>query len=77
MKEKKYLHYEVLTNQILGVIVGWLVVFFIYPVLLTLGPATMATLSTVIFFIISYLRMYLVRMYFNKKQHERNENGRI
>ena len=62
---KKHLHYEVLTNQILGIIVGWVVVYFIYPFLIPLGPATMATISTVIFFFVSYTRMYLVRWYFH------------
>lgn len=65
---RKMMHYEVLTNQILGVVVGWLIVYLIYPFLIPLGPATMATLSTSIFFITSYTRMYLVRMYFRKKE---------
>ncbi len=69
--DKKMMHQEVLTNQILGVIVGWLVIYLIYPILIPLGPATMATLSTVIFFSISYIRMYLVRNYFRKKEKEK------
>lgn len=84
-RARRLVHYEVLTNQILGIVVGWLVVFFLYPVLIPLGPATMATISSVVFFIISYIRLYAVRMYFKNKEHqnhqnhqnrERKENGR-
>jgi len=71
IRKNKYIHYEVLTNQILGIMIGWIVVYLIYPILIPLGPATMATLSSIIFFSISYLRMYLVRLYFKSKEKER------
>jgi membrane protein implicated in regulation of membrane protease activity len=76
-KSRRLVHYEVLTNQILGLTVGWLVVYFLYPVLIPLGPASMATLSSVVFFIISYIRLYTVRMYFKKiEQRKKNGNNR-
>jgi membrane protein implicated in regulation of membrane protease activity len=75
-RAKRLVHYEVLTNQVLGIIVGWLVVYFLYPVLLSLGPAVMASISSVVFFVISYIRLYAVRMYFKNKEIERKENGR-
>ena len=73
--ERKLVHYEVLTNQILGITVGWLLVYFLYPVLIPLGPGNMATVSSVVFFISSYMRLYLIRMYF-KKLEKRKENGK-
>ena len=66
--EKRIVHYEVLANQILGIIIGWLVVYFLYPILIPLGPANMATVSSIVFFVISYVRLYVLRMYFKKKE---------
>jgi membrane protein implicated in regulation of membrane protease activity len=68
--ERRLVHYEVLTNQILGITVGWLVVYFLYPILIPLGPGSMATISSIVFFIISYIRLYLVRIYFKKIERE-------
>ncbi len=73
MKRNKWVHYEVLTNQILGIIFGFFVVYFLYPFLIPLGPGTMATISSVIFFIVSYIRLYLVRMYFKHLENNRKE----
>jgi len=73
MRKNKWVHYEVLTNQILGIGFGWIVVFFLYPFLIPLGPATMATMSSVLFFIVSYIRLYLVRMYFKHLENQRKE----
>ncbi len=73
MKKNKWVHYEVLTNQVLGIAFGWLVVFFIYPYLIPLGPGSMATISSVIFFIVSYVRLYGIRMYFKYLEQKRKE----
>ena len=60
-------HKEVLTNQILGIIGGWLIVYFIFPLFDYLSQSLVATISTIIFFIWSYIRSYIIRRYFNNK----------
>ena len=67
MQTKKQSHLEVTINQILGIIGGWLIVYFIFPLFDYLNQSLVATISTIIFFIWSYIRSYLVRRYFNKK----------
>ena len=67
MQSKKQSHLEVTTNQILGIIGGWLIVYFIFPLFDYLSQSLVATISTIIFFIWSYIRSYLVRRYFNNK----------
>ncbi len=65
MQTKRHSHYEVLTNQIVGIVVGWLIVFALFPLFAHLGQAWVATISSVLFFISSYTRSYLIRRYFN------------
>ena len=60
-------HLEVTINQILGIIGGWLIVYFIFPLFDYLSQSLVATISTIIFFIWSYIRSYIVRRYFNNK----------
>jgi predicted membrane protein len=69
MQTKKHSHYEVLTNQILGIVIGWLIVYFIFPLMGVETNYIHATASTVIFFISSYIRSYTVRRLFNKVTH--------
>jgi membrane protein implicated in regulation of membrane protease activity len=71
MKKNKMIHYEVITNQVLGIIFGWFVIFFIYPYLIPLGPAMMATLSSIVFFIVSYMRLYLIRICFKNLEEKK------
>lgn len=66
MQTKKHSHYEILTNQIVGIIIGWLLVYFVFPLMGVETTATQATISTVIFFVVSYLRGYLIRRLFNR-----------
>jgi len=73
MKRNKYIHYEVLINQILGIAFGWIVIYFIYPYLIPLGPATMATMSSGIFFIVSYIRLYAIRILFRYLEEKQKE----
>jgi len=63
------MHTEVITNQVLGIAYGWLVVFLIFPLLKALSPFWLATVSSIIFFIGSYTRAYLVRRYYDNKKH--------
>ena len=66
MQSKKITHLEVLTNQISGVILGWLIVYFIFPLLGIPVTIPQATITTAIFFVTSYTRMYIIRRIFNK-----------
>ena len=68
MQTKKDSHKEVLTNQIIGLIGGWLIVYYLFPLFDYLEQSIVATISTIIFFIWSYLRSYLIRRYFNGKK---------
>ena len=67
-QSKKASHYEALTNQIIGILVGWVIVAY---VLMPLGkiftPEEVATISTAIFFCMSYTRAYILRRVFNEK----------
>ncbi len=66
---RKEMHKEVITNQILGIAYGWLVVFLIFPLLEGLSQFWLATVSSGIFFVGSYTRAYLVRRYYDTKKH--------
>lgn len=33
MQTKKQSHYEIITNQVVGVIIGWLLVYFAFPIM--------------------------------------------
>jgi hypothetical protein len=64
-QSKKQSHFEVLTNQAVGIIGGWLIVMFIFPYFQHLEQYWVATISSVIFFIWSYSRSYTFRRLFN------------
>ena len=66
MQSKKHSHYEIIVNSILGIIIGWCVVFFIFPFMGVETTVNQASLSSIIFFISSYIRAYIVRRLFNK-----------
>lgn len=66
-QSKKHSHYEAMANQAIGVAVGWLVVAYILiPLSKVWSAEEVATLSTIIFFVISYARIYIIRRFFNK-----------
>lgn len=67
MQTKYQSHIEVTTNQIMGIIGGWLIVYFIFPLFDYLNQSLVATISTIIFFVWSYTRSYLIRRYYNAK----------
>lgn len=70
MQPKIQSHLEVLINQCLGSIGGWLIVYYLFPLFDYLNQSLVATISTVIFFIWSYIRSYLVRRYFATKSYK-------
>lgn len=57
----------------IGIIIGWCIVAY---VLMPLGKIysaeVVASISTVVFFISSYIRTYFIRRYFNKKVKMKN-----
>lgn len=67
MQTVKHSHYETLTNQIVGIILGWLIVYLLFPLFNHLAQVWVASISSAIFFISSYMRSFLIRRYFNKK----------
>lgn len=64
-KDKK-IHKEVIANQILGIIIGWCIVYFLFPLFDDLEQSLVATISTVLFFVASYVRIYIIRSYYGK-----------
>jgi hypothetical protein len=73
MQSKKYSHYEVLSNQVIGIIGGWLIVYYLFPFFQHLDQVYVATISSVLFFIWSYSRSYVIRRIFNRRiKHEMN-----
>ena len=67
MQSKKHSHLETASNQIIGIIIGWLIVFLVTPLLSHLNSAELATALTPMFFIASYSRSYVLRRVFNHK----------
>ena len=66
MQTKKQTHYEVITNQVIGIVFGWVIVAYILIPLSNIYTAEIvATISTGLFFVSSYTRSYLVRRWFN------------
>jgi len=67
MQSKKHSHYEVATNQAVGIVGGWSIVYFIFPYFDHMSQASIATISSILFFVWSYSRSYVLRRFFNKK----------
>jgi len=64
-QSKKHSHYEIIVNSVLGIAIGWSIVFFIFPLLEKLTRMELASVSSMIFFAASYIRAYVVRRAFN------------
>ncbi len=64
------IHKEVILNQVLGIITGWLIVYFIFPYLAELSQEMIATVSMCLFFVSSYVRSYLLRVYFESRRED-------
>ncbi len=73
-QSKKHSHYEITANQVSGIIIGWLLVFYIFPFIGVETTATQASLSSMMFFIASYTRAYAIRRIFNKRAVMRTED---
>lgn len=68
MQTKKQSAIESFTNIIIGLITSFLIQLFIYPILGIPVSIGQNIIITIVFFLASFLRGYLVRRYFNKKQ---------
>jgi len=66
MQSKKHSHFEIITNQITGIIIGWSLVYFAFPIIGIDATITQATSSSVMFFFASYTRAYVLRRIFNR-----------
>lgn len=62
----KLIHYEVTLNQVVGIIIGWAIVYFAFPLFDHLPQSQVASISTGLFFVSSYLRSYVIRRLFER-----------
>lgn len=65
MLTKKQIHIETTFNQMLGLVIGWCIVYFIFPLMAHLPMEQVATYSSAMFFVASYFRIYVTRTFFN------------
>lgn len=65
-QSKKLTHLEILSNQAVGILIGWSIVYFLFPLFDHLDQATVATIATGLFFVASYARSYVLRRLFNR-----------
>lgn len=66
MQSKKHSHLEASANQVAGIVIGWSLVYFAFPVMGVVVTPTQASISSGMFFVASYIRSYLIRRAFNK-----------
>ena len=65
MQSKKHSHYEIITNQIVGILIGWSLVYFAFPFMDIHQTIEQSTISSMMFFVASYARSYVLRRVFN------------
>lgn len=65
MQSRKQSHIEIMTNQAVGIVGGWSIVYFLFPLFEHLTQAEIATVSSVLFFVWSYTRSYAIRRFYN------------
>lgn len=65
MQSKKHSHLEIIINQIFGILIGFSLVYFIFPLIGIPTTASQSAMSSGIFFIASYMRAYFIRRLFN------------
>lgn len=64
-QSKKHSHIEIIVNSIAGILIGWCLVYFAFPLMGVETTPSQATLSSVMFFVASYIRAYAIRRVFN------------
>ena len=67
MQSKKNSIIESVTNTVIGLVTSFLIQSIIYPLLNIPVSISQNIIITFVFFIVSVLRGYLIRRYFNKK----------
>lgn len=66
MTLNKKIHFEVLLNNAIGLIIGYLIVYLAFPLFDHLPQSQVASISTGLFFVSSYLRSYVIRRLFER-----------
>jgi len=65
MQSKKHSLIETLTNQVVGIALGWSTMYWIMPLIGVKTNVSQASAASVIFFILSMVRSYVLRRIFN------------
>lgn len=68
MQSKKQSIIESVTNTVIGLVTSFLIQLIIYPLLDIPVSISQNIIITFVFFIVSVLRGYLIRRYFNKNK---------
>ena len=66
MQSKKHSTLESLTNTVVGLLTSFAIQLVIYPLLNIPVTLNQNIIITVVFFVVSFLRGYLIRRVFNK-----------
>jgi len=61
MQSKKYSAYEALTNTVLGTMIGFVLVYFAFPLMGVCTTVEQALTANVMFIVASTVRSYVVR----------------
>ena len=72
MQSKKQSIIESVTNTVIGLVTSFLIQLIIYPLLDIPVSISQNIIITFVFFIVSVLRGYLIRRYFNKNKWKKN-----
>ena len=74
MQSKKHSFYETVTQNVLGLVIGWCVMYFILPYFGVEANKTQSTIASAIFFVTSFARSFLVRRTFSAIARREYEN---
>lgn len=66
MQSKKHSTIESLTNTVVGLLTSFAIQLVIYPLLSIPVTLNQNIIITIVFFVVSFLRGYLIRRFFNK-----------
>jgi hypothetical protein len=66
MQSKKHSTLESLTNTVVGLLTSFAIQLVIYPLLSIPVTLNQNIIITIVFFVVSFLRGYLIRRFFNK-----------
>ena len=77
MQSKKHSFYETVAQNVLGLIIGWCVMYFILPYFGVEANKTQSTIASAIFFVTSFARSFLVRRAFSSLTRKEYEQTKI